>query len=237
MALGVSLYFSCSTSGRRMLTLSTRLACWLFLVSVAAHFSSASRGSLDFSMTWYSFVFPNTGLLTATFAIAGAVDSPAIEWVGSIMTIILIIVWLFVFLMMIRAVWNRQILWPQKQEDRDEGGWKDDEREKAYLDYKKAKAEDQRQNQSESGNSERGPGIVKRVLGGSRDGQPKQQQHQQQQNQQGQQEVEGPYQERDNDGVLQDSGREGDDRLLGHDLHQNETEAYSSHGRGGVSRG
>ena len=166
--------------------------------------------------------------------------------------------------MMIRAVWNRQILWPQKQEDRDEGGWKDDEREKAYLDYKKAKADVQRQ--SESRNRERGGSILKKAFGGSRDGEPQyQQQHQhqqqqkqnqqkqnqqkqnqqkqnqQKQNQQGQQDVEGPYQERDNDGLLQESGSDGggengrDDRLLGHDLHQNETEAYSSNGKGALN--
>ena len=32
--------------------------------------------------------------------------------------------WFFVFGMMIRAVILKDILWPQKQEDRDEGGWK-----------------------------------------------------------------------------------------------------------------
>jgi hypothetical protein len=35
--------------------------------------------------------------------------------------------WFFVFGMMIRAVILKDILWPQKQEDRDEGGWKTEE--------------------------------------------------------------------------------------------------------------
>ncbi len=145
------------------------LACWLFLVSVAAHFSSASRGSLDFSMAWYSFVFPNTGLLTATFGVADAVGSPAIGWVGSILTVILIAVWLFVTVMMVRAVWNRQILWPQKQEDRDEGGWKYDEREKAYMEYRKAKIEEQQQQQQDG--RQRGGSLMKRVLSWNVNGQ------------------------------------------------------------------
>lgn len=101
------------------------LALWFFFVSVGAHWSCATRGKMDFAMTWYSFVFPNTALTTATFAIAKALGgSRPIMYVGCAMTVLLIVVWFFVFGMMIRAVKMRQILWPQKQEDRTEGGWK-----------------------------------------------------------------------------------------------------------------
>ena len=75
-------------------------------------------------MTWYSFVFPNTALVTATFAVGNAFGSKAIQVVGCVMTVILIMVWIFVFVMMIRAIVLKQILWPQKGEDKDEGGWK-----------------------------------------------------------------------------------------------------------------
>ncbi|KAF2793958.1 hypothetical protein K505DRAFT_407777 [Melanomma pulvis-pyrius CBS 109.77] len=101
------------------------LALWFFFVSVGAHWSCATRGKMDFAMTWYSFVFPNTALTTATFAIAKALDgNRPIQYVGCAMAILLIIAWFMVFGMMIRAVVIRQILWPQKQEDRTEGGWK-----------------------------------------------------------------------------------------------------------------
>ena len=40
------------------------------------------------------------------------------------MTCILIAAWFFVFGMMIRAIVLKQILWPQKGEDKDEGGFK-----------------------------------------------------------------------------------------------------------------
>lgn len=100
------------------------LAFWFFFVSVGAHWSCAARGKMDFAMTWYSFVFPNTALTTATFAVARALDNNRpIQYVGCALTVGLIITWLFVFSMMVRAVWLKQILWPQKQEDRDEGGW------------------------------------------------------------------------------------------------------------------
>lgn len=79
-------------------------------------------------MTWYSFVFPNTALITATFAIGKAFNSRAIQIIGCVMTPILILVWIFVFGMMIRAIKLKQILWPQKGEDKDEIGYKGPER-------------------------------------------------------------------------------------------------------------
>lgn len=74
-------------------------------------------------MTWYSFVFPNTALVTATFAVGKAFGSRTVQIIGCVMTVVLMIVWIFVFSMMIRAIFLKQILWPQKGEDRDEGGW------------------------------------------------------------------------------------------------------------------
>ncbi|KAL1610431.1 hypothetical protein SLS60_002098 [Paraconiothyrium brasiliense] len=101
------------------------LALWFFLVSVGAHYSCVRRGKMDFAMTWYSFIFPNTALTTATFAIAKALDgNKPIQYVGCAMTILVILTWLVVFGMMFRAIKIHQILWPQKQEDRTEGGWK-----------------------------------------------------------------------------------------------------------------
>ncbi|KAJ8113996.1 hypothetical protein OPT61_g4024 [Boeremia exigua] len=101
------------------------LALWFFFISVGAHWSCARRGKMDFAMTWYSFVFPNTALTTATFAIGRALDGDrTINYVGCAMTIALIMMWMFVVVMNVRAVVIHQILWPQKQEDRTEGGWK-----------------------------------------------------------------------------------------------------------------
>jgi hypothetical protein len=40
------------------------------------------------------------------------------------MVIPLVLMWLFVVYMMIRAIILRHILWPQKGEDKDEGGFK-----------------------------------------------------------------------------------------------------------------
>ncbi|KAK3078948.1 hypothetical protein LTS18_006130 [Coniosporium uncinatum] len=112
-------------------------------------------------MTWYSFVFPNTALTTATFAVAVALDgNRSINIVGCVMAVALVVTWVVVFGMMVRAVWLRQILWPQKQEDRDEGGW--DERKRSAMRLERGKGVD-------SGRFWRGR-SVERSLKGGRDG-------------------------------------------------------------------
>lgn len=71
---------------------------------------------------------------TATFAVGKALNNTPIKILGCVMTCLLICVWMFVFGMMIRAVACKQILWPQKQEDRDEGGWLRNAQEGQYRD-------------------------------------------------------------------------------------------------------
>ncbi len=101
------------------------LAIWFFIISVGAHWTCLSKGhSMTFTMTWFSYVFPNTALITATFAIGRAFNSRAIQIAGCVLTPLLILMWFFVFGMMIRAISLKQILWPQKGEDKDEGGFK-----------------------------------------------------------------------------------------------------------------
>ncbi|KAI4181396.1 MAG: hypothetical protein LQ346_006792 [Caloplaca aetnensis] len=101
------------------------LALWFLFVSAGAHWSCARQdGGFPFSMTFYSFVFPNTALVTATFAVGKAFRSRGIQVVGCVMTGCVIAAWFVVFGLMLRAVAQKQILWPQKGEDKDEGGFK-----------------------------------------------------------------------------------------------------------------
>ncbi|MCJ1472742.1 hypothetical protein MMC13_001391 [Lambiella insularis] len=99
------------------------VAIWFFMVSLGAHWDSIRHRNLTFTMSWYSFIFPNTALVTATFAVGEAFSSQAIQVVGCVMTCILVAAWFVVFGMMIRAIIRKDILWPQRQEDRDEGGF------------------------------------------------------------------------------------------------------------------
>ena len=50
------------------------------------------------------------------------------------MACLLVMVWIAVFVMMVRAVILKDILWPQKQEDREEGGWKTNPTERQACD-------------------------------------------------------------------------------------------------------
>ncbi|KAI9793181.1 MAG: hypothetical protein M1816_000601 [Peltula sp. TS41687] len=99
-----------------------RLAIWFFLVSIFAHYSCVRPGRFHFSMTWFSFVFPNTALVAATFAVGKALDAKPVQIVGCVLAVALVLVWLFVVAMMCRAVYRREILWPQTGEERDAVG-------------------------------------------------------------------------------------------------------------------
>ncbi|KAH0537070.1 hypothetical protein FGG08_006111 [Glutinoglossum americanum] len=99
------------------------LAMWFFLVSVGAHYTCIGHDKMHFAMTWYSFIFPNTALTSATLAVGEVFSSHAINVVGTAIGCALVPLWFFVFWMMVRAVLNKQILWPDKGEDRVEGGW------------------------------------------------------------------------------------------------------------------
>ncbi|KAJ5622081.1 hypothetical protein N7528_005313 [Penicillium herquei] len=99
------------------------LAIFFFIIAAAANLSAIGPGKMVFSMTWFSYVFPNTALITGTFAIGKAFSCEAIKIVGCVMILPLLLMYFFVCYMMIRAILHHQILWPQKGEDRDEGGF------------------------------------------------------------------------------------------------------------------
>lgn len=99
------------------------LAMFFFIIASAAHFSAFGPGKMVFSMTWFSFIFPNTALITATFAIGQAFSSKAINIVGCVAVFPLLLMYFFVCYKMFRAVYLHQIMWPQRGEDRDEGGF------------------------------------------------------------------------------------------------------------------
>jgi len=97
------------------------LCLWFFIVSVGAHWrilTNRERKDPDrrirFDMTWYSFVFPNTAMVTASHAIAKAFNSDAIKVLSTVASGFLVMVWIIVFGSMIRAFWERRLLWPDE---------------------------------------------------------------------------------------------------------------------------
>ncbi|KAI1798976.1 voltage-dependent anion channel-domain-containing protein [Daldinia bambusicola] len=93
------------------------LSIWFFLVSVGSLLKYVRpERKMPFQMTWWSFVFPNTALVTATLALATAFGSTGLRITGCVMAALLIVVWILVFATMIRCLWNRELLWPKDLE-------------------------------------------------------------------------------------------------------------------------
>jgi C4-dicarboxylate transporter/malic acid transport protein len=91
------------------------LALWIFMISAIS--CIAVWRQITFHLNWWSFVFPNIGFVLSVIAIGKEFQSQGILWVGSIMTILLICVYLFVLAHHIRAVVTKQIVYPGKDED------------------------------------------------------------------------------------------------------------------------
>lgn len=52
--------------------------------------------SMSFHLVWWAFVFPNTGLVIAVIEIGRELGSSALTWTGSILSAILVAVYLLV---------------------------------------------------------------------------------------------------------------------------------------------
>lgn len=70
-------------------------------------------GAPPMSVVYWGMVFPNTGFIIATISIGQVLQSPAILWVTSVLTVLQVIMWLGVGSATILAVAKRQMLWPE----------------------------------------------------------------------------------------------------------------------------
>ncbi|KAL2069989.1 hypothetical protein VTL71DRAFT_14669 [Oculimacula yallundae] len=96
-------------------------ALWFFSIALVSVIHGAfSKEGMSFHLVWWAFVFPNVGFTICTILLGEALMSEGVKWLGSAMTILLVAVWVFVGAAHIRAVWQRQILWPGKDEDHDQ---------------------------------------------------------------------------------------------------------------------
>ncbi|PVH75474.1 C4-dicarboxylate transporter/malic acid transporter [Cadophora sp. DSE1049] len=96
-------------------------AFWFFSIAlVSVIHGASSKEGMSFHLVWWAFVFPNVGFTICTIKIGEALMSEGVKWVGSVMTVLLVVVWLFVGCAHVRAVWKREILWPGKDEDHDQ---------------------------------------------------------------------------------------------------------------------
>ena len=88
---------------------------WFFAVSLIS--CLACWGEMKFHLSWWGFVFPNIGFALATIEIGVSLESEAVTWVGSAMTILLVAMWCFVFPHNMRALFRKDIMLEGKDED------------------------------------------------------------------------------------------------------------------------
>ena len=109
-----------------------RLAIWFFIISLFANLSSLffgrmksggrsggrrGQGRMSFDINWFSFVFPNSALVTATFAVGKAFRVRSIQRLGLVLAVVLLVVWFSVVGFLLRALWLRDVLWSNDDDD------------------------------------------------------------------------------------------------------------------------
>ncbi|KZM24063.1 transmembrane transport [Ascochyta rabiei] len=90
-------------------------AFWFFFIALLA--TCAVGKELTFHLNWWAFIFPNVGLTISVIRIGNQFGSEGVLWVGSTMTMLLVAAYLFILVMNIKAVLNKEILFKDKDED------------------------------------------------------------------------------------------------------------------------
>lgn len=90
------------------------LSLWWFGIGVVAVLQSPPK---YFHLGWWAAVFPNTGFTLASISMAREFGSEALMWCTSVMSIVMICIYLFVLTFQIRAVIVQDIMYPGRDED------------------------------------------------------------------------------------------------------------------------
>lgn len=93
------------------------LTFWFFAVTVWGVVSGVK--GMSFTMTWWAFVFPNGGFTLATIQLGQAFDSHEIKVLASVMTTLLVVAWLIVAILCVKAVMQKRVMWPGTDDDKD----------------------------------------------------------------------------------------------------------------------
>lgn len=90
---------------------------WFFCISLVAVVAGIRH--MSFTLNWWAFIFPNAGLTLAIIQLGKVYRSHEIDWIASVMTVLLVVLWIVVATANVKAVWQRRIMWPGKDEDQD----------------------------------------------------------------------------------------------------------------------
>jgi tellurite resistance protein TehA-like permease len=92
-------------------------AFWLFALALLANIGVV--GKMTFSLTWWAFIFPNVGFTLGTSMVGRELESETILWVASVMTVLLVAMWIVSAVGCVRAVCKGGIASEKRDEDRD----------------------------------------------------------------------------------------------------------------------
>lgn len=93
------------------------LSFWFFASAVSG--CVAGMPDRKFHLSWWSFVFPNVGFCISTIRVGQAFGSAGLLWFSTVLSIVLVMVWLFIAWRCGWAVYQREIVWPGHDEDSD----------------------------------------------------------------------------------------------------------------------
>ncbi|KAJ9610379.1 hypothetical protein H2200_005156 [Cladophialophora chaetospira] len=91
------------------------LSFWFWAISVVS--CLAVYKSFRFHLNWWAFVFPNVGFTLAIINIGKTLQSQGVLWVGSTMTILMVVLDFYVLFNHARAVLRKDVLYAGKDED------------------------------------------------------------------------------------------------------------------------
>ncbi|KAF9638203.1 C4-dicarboxylate transporter/malic acid transport protein [Lasiodiplodia theobromae] len=94
------------------------LGFWFFALASISNVLGWKK--MRFTLSYWSFIFPQAGLTIAAVQIGNALNSDGIKGVTSAMTILLVVAWLLVAAATMGAVRKKEVLWPGVDEDEED---------------------------------------------------------------------------------------------------------------------
>ncbi|KAF2636292.1 C4-dicarboxylate transporter/malic acid transport protein [Massarina eburnea CBS 473.64] len=91
------------------------LSFWFCALATVSVLKSARH--IHFTLNWWAFIFPNVGLTIALVQIGNVLSSDGIKGICLALTIVLVVLWIFVAVINVRAVWEGDVMWPGMDED------------------------------------------------------------------------------------------------------------------------
>ncbi|KAH8919779.1 hypothetical protein BT69DRAFT_1266300 [Atractiella rhizophila] len=89
---------------------------WFFGIALLALLRAIKRG-MDFSLTWWSCVFPVANLAFAVLVLADILDSMPLKVIGTVLGCLLFAGWVFILLAQAWAIYTRRIMHPEANDE------------------------------------------------------------------------------------------------------------------------